>query len=726
MNGEPMPGVVTFVQYDLPRLLPGEYTVEAEQRVNQGTPDRFSATTRVAVTAPRFAIDPAALHSVFPPPLANGELSLALPHAAFTSQTLPWQRASVPGKSDAPWLAILLFDEEDAPEAVTSTAAALIPAGQEIAVLGSTITGVGTMPAHHLSYPDLNPLDYGETPQEECTIIDVPVATFNRVAPAQDDLPLLAEIREVDTVDSPDTAASSVRYAIVSGNRLGVVGATNHVFLVSLENMGPLLPSADGTQSPAIPADVSTIRLTCLTSWTFMANDLDQTFEGLLENLNRTDGFQGLSSLQVPFAGPRPTSAEVQQALDRQATGNLTQDDARVLVRNASEMAYLPVEHYLRHAGQTVSWYRGPLAPYEVAEEIEVPISCPDAANHYNPATGMFDVSYGAAWQLGQLLALQDSGFSTTLYAWKRKAYNNLRVAAQHERLEAMRHDPEVLTSFFDWRQRGIEIAAETNDPPASVVEWLAQLMLLVGVPFQYLVQDESMLPPESLRVFHLDPNWMQALFDGAFSIGRATTGELGRDAAARPQLHGQVVAARRTMRRNPARVTAPADDAGDVTGFLMRSQLVAGWPNVQVTGYSDPSGEDEIPKLRVARLADQVLLGLFEGVIGSIAFHQAPEQLHFGVERIGADLTTTLRAVTGPAPGKQFLIDPKGGLPVAVIPARADGRTLKIRQGADNILRKLNDDFNQGITTFTSAELALEMIKGVVKVLFRRPGGPQ
>jgi hypothetical protein len=45
--------------------------------------------------------------------------------------------------------------------------------------------------------------------------------------------------------------------------------------------------------------------------------------------------------------------------------------------------------------------------------------------------------------------------------------------------------------------------------------------MVLHGVPFNYLVPDEGMPSPESIRFFYLDMNWVDALLDGAFSIGR-------------------------------------------------------------------------------------------------------------------------------------------------------------------------------------------------------------
>ena len=54
---------------------------------------------------------------------------------------------------------------------------------------------------------------------------------------------------------------------------------------------------------------------------------------------------------------------------------------------------------------RSVSWYRGPLLPYPAKAAIKVPVSSADAVLRYDPATGLFDTSYAAAWQLGRLLA---------------------------------------------------------------------------------------------------------------------------------------------------------------------------------------------------------------------------------------------------------------------------------------------------------------------------------
>jgi len=52
------------------------------------------------------------------------------------------------------------------------------------------------------------------------------------------------------------------------------------------------------------------------------------------------------------------------------------------------------------------------------------------------------------------------------------------------------------------------------------ITEWLSRLRLLDGVPFPYIVPSDGMLPNESIRFFHLDRNWLDALVDGALSTG--------------------------------------------------------------------------------------------------------------------------------------------------------------------------------------------------------------
>src|SRR4051812_17464311 len=67
--------------------------------------------------------------------------------------------------------------------------------------------------------------------------------------------------------------------------------------------------------------------------------------------------------------------------------------------------------------------------------------------------------------------------------------------------------------------------ALAQSDIPPNLIHWLAQLKNLQGIPFNYLVPDERLLPPESIKFFQIDATWLEALLDGALSIGRQYTG---------------------------------------------------------------------------------------------------------------------------------------------------------------------------------------------------------
>ena len=60
-------------------------------------------------------------------------------------------------------------------------------------------------------------------------------------------------------------------------------------------------------------------------------------------------------------------------------------------------------------------------------------------------------------------------------------------------------------------RVRWPRAATGTSSIPAEVIDWLARLRLLHGVPFAYLVPDADLLPPESVRFFYLDRDWTDA-----------------------------------------------------------------------------------------------------------------------------------------------------------------------------------------------------------------------
>jgi hypothetical protein len=180
---------------------------------------------------------------------------------------------------------------------------------------------------------------------------------------------------------------------------------------------------------------------------------------------------------------------------------------------------------------------------------------------------------------------------------------------------------------------------------PADIAAWLGRLLTLSGVPFGYLVPDEAMLPPESIRFFRLDEKWVRALLDGAFSLGRNLTAEAsGASANLDRVLIEPVAASARAAAPLRPRVGVAAPDTTDTdtawTGFLMRSHLVADYPGLGVNVYpkgNTPSDPELIllPVRRLDRLgpAGDTLFCLVHGEAYRVDVHEAPELLHYGID---------------------------------------------------------------------------------------------
>jgi hypothetical protein len=174
---------------------------------------------------------------------------------------------------------------------------------------------------------------------------------------------------------------------------------------------------------------------------------------------------------------------------------------------------------------------------------------------------------------------------------------------------------------------------------PDGVRDWLASLRLLEGVPFQYLVVDEKLLPPESIRFFYLDRNWTDALVAGALSVSAVTTDDRAQLQALYKQVRDELDAAERLV-RVPGNEDAEDGPADVVTGLLIRSRAVSGWPGMHIRAYQveipDDGADDDTNRLhlmRLERLAPSVLLALFDGVPAVVHLEEPRSGLQFGFE---------------------------------------------------------------------------------------------
>lgn len=264
---------------------------------------------------------------------------------------------------------------------------------------------------------------------------------------------------------------------------------------------------------------------------------------------------------------------------------------------------------------------------------------------------------------------------------------------------------------------------------PSQIVNWLAARALLYGVPFNNVVPNQAMLPAESLRFFYVDRNWTDALLDGALSAGVQSSRDSLFHQLMRDPLHravdGVLHQVRERLRNAPQTGTPPP--IGVMAGFVMRSAVVSGWPNLEVRAWSsaspDPTNDPPMTPLRLDRVSANVLIGIFPDVPVALELNQPSEGLAFGSEDEGID-GRYLPGMTLPA-GKQIgsLIEPKKTLPFAGIPRRSAGASSVITVGgAGGLVDKLQAMLDPP-QSLTPASFAVEMVRSPEQLVFRNGG---
>ncbi|GBD51876.1 hypothetical protein D3800_01825 [Microcystis aeruginosa NIES-298] len=621
---------VQFIQHRQPPLDSGTYTVEVEQKVKTKQSDKipeqtFSKELTFYVDGHRFApLTPDVIYAVFPPAGNLGEYSNALPHIILKRGTLPWERTIRSTNSDLPWLALLLFQESEKPEPKT------IKLKELKATSGNT------------KFPEFI-YEAGQNDEDVVTVIDVPQNILEKILPPEKDLTLLASVNQIT---NEKNESLSEPLATILGNRLPKKGEVSTVHLVALEeryNSGEFNYQGAGLND--------FIRLVSLASWSFTCVNSKHNFDALLKEIDREP-----DTLRLPSEGNNPAK----QYLD---------------------LGYVPLHHALRQGDKTVSWYHSPLSTGQSQDNLTAPVAIADQLMRYDPNTGMFDVSYAMAWQLGRMLTLQNQPLAVEIFNWKRSKAQDL-----HQIQQQVLHLPFQSTT-------------ETNgDLPTAIANWFQDLELLKNVPFNYLVPDTRLLPPESLRFFWIDSYWVDCLQDGAFSVGRVTKEDLRLDVQSR------------SLRRSKTQ----SDKT--ITGFLLHSEVVSGWPGLEIEGYATPvtgknfvGPENKLTILRRDLLSDNILLCFFAGEVKTLDLSIKGSSVNCGVDPVdpikkGSPITKGLRNLDG----KQTT----GNIEVPF--RNQDLGVINIEEMTNRLKEGLKSPDN-----FTSAQFAATMIEGSPKVRF-------
>ena len=112
---------------------------------------------------------------------------------------------------------------------------------------------------------------------------------------------------------------------------------------------------------------------------------------------------------------------------------------------------------------------------------------------------------------------------------------------------------------------------------PDRLEEFLLDIRLLRRIPLSYLVPDPDLLPPESIRFFHVNQTWVDRVIDGVLS--NTTVGTV--------DFHYSL-----TVLQMVRAAVDPAPNG--MTGMLIRSELARRWPTMIVQAYTDPDADIE------------------------------------------------------------------------------------------------------------------------------------
>jgi hypothetical protein len=437
------------------RIGTSQFIADPEKKDIPWNSDPYASELVFSVDAPRFTLNPAEIHSVYPPVNEVGRFDNALPHVVFARRTLPWERTldGLPpelGKAFWPWMGLILLEEDEL--------AILDDAGGETGE-SHQVRSLPVLPPKaepdkpvkaqkdsllvaldkNVLVPDVGQSQAGNDEPSvarskkwekeklryeaaSCLCIDLPAGLFKAVAPRKNELLFLAHVRQVDTGDKEVFGINDKGwFSLVIGNRVPRAGS-HWALLVSLEG------HQDRLEDKWEPAADQLIRLAVLCSWKFTCKGTND-FKARMKELDVGNGSRNGKHKQLPDPWLHLPHEEY---TDNYENGEKV--EAKDLVNGAYARGYTAMNHAMRQGEKTVSWYRGPLVPvyYDQPRRIGKPFANADELLRFDPRTGLFDVTFAAAWQLGRLLALQNKAFAMAL----NRTRSELRAKAARQLLK--------------------------------------------------------------------------------------------------------------------------------------------------------------------------------------------------------------------------------------------------------------------------------------------------
>lgn len=553
------PTPLTFIDNRKPSLMAGRHELRVSQTVEHLPPGvaetgtkldewqlagSFAQSATFYVTAPRWRIADNQIDRVFPAPGSKGDYSQCFPYVLIDNPTLPWERSPY------------TVPQEDTPSDTPWFALTVFD--------DSLIADVSHEPSESANRPvclrQLTPETWAEAPDattprlnEEPTDAATTSLTVVDVAndlAAEKGLSAARLRRHACVVQSPDEGS------------LGIAG--EHALITCPERPGP------GRYR---------LMLLSLEGW------LDQTDDALADTEEPHGHRRFIVLGQWSFTSAAGGHARFTDIAKSVGVGLLMDQDAGVeLHRQAGGRLLIHNQH---SGAATSSWRRGPLVPAHLTAPADPNPWTARSAKELildAPDNTPSDASYAEAWEQGRLAALRKPILSAALADCRR----------------ACTHQATDTGHLFCG-----EVGPQRPDLPT---DWLSALLRLEYTPYTSLVPAESLLPPEQLRFFLVDPHWLKCFLAGTVSLGRPyASGDC-------EYMEHHLAAMLDLLEGRP------------VSGFVLRSRLVAAWPKLEVLGQTI---RGEVKPVRVSRPASNILLVLFAEEICGVTVAPPAHHLH-------------------------------------------------------------------------------------------------
>ena len=434
-----------MILYDdiTPPLVDNSYRMTLQTKVTASGVDQplDSKQAFFDIEGPRFRLNASDVASVVPPRNGHGPFTDVVPHIAIYRRTLPWERKiNLDGKpvtppttnadlppldpDGLPWLALLLFEEGEYTLLENQPIDQVLPA-DVIKLMGN--------------------------PQVTCDAIEVRSDLLASVMPSQEELQLLAHVRQVNVDDKElDVGSKDGFFSVVMANRLPSAGSKCRACLVSLEGRLDLVPkeppaqtpgfasvlekavavqllspqaasAGAGAPGPVVPAAPSTPAVSPALHAAGFDRRLIFNTPGVVKNpiqFLTTTRLVLLHSWKYETIGDTNFRG-LMQTLDVGLIGKLKEPGHPAI----TDSGHIQIEVTGRAGTIEKAWYRGPLVPFQLTRDTLGPYHSADQCRRATPETGGEDVSYAAAFEAGRLLAAADPRLAQELMRWRREAY---------------------------------------------------------------------------------------------------------------------------------------------------------------------------------------------------------------------------------------------------------------------------------------------------------------